>query len=277
MAIKFFLRDPNVEPCTGAANNFDLNKTQSSPPTTQACNRNDPAFGECGRFKVDVTDTWADGTHSVSIDISSVAGTLEWRYRLERLDGSCVSQAQSGWSAVYTDAGIKTDNLTLNGGSGTRLILVIESRRTGSHGNVTVSIETQDADSFVDTPFTSGATNFTKALTEDISGLADSIARLAVYTRATTENVSATFADAISRTYSAIRALAEDVSATFVDAIARTLSGFTAFTKSLAEDVSGTFSDAVSRAWNGVRNLNENVSAAFADAASRIANFWRKS
>ncbi len=299
MALRFFLRDANLEPCTGGVKDGDLSKTQGSPSADFLCRVNDTAFVEGCRLTVDIgSDTWADGSHSLKLDVSSVVGSVEYRFRLERLDGSCVSQAQSANSSLFTTAGLKSFSLSLTGGTGNRLVLFLESRRTGSHGNVDVNLSVQNPSSYVDTPFTAGAASaLTRQNAEDLSGtfadvttrgwagnrllgetlpaLTDTLTRLWVGARTVVEDISGTFVDAVTRVVGRIRVLTEDVSGTFGDTVDR----LTTYLRTVTEDISGTFVDVLTKIFTPagglVRTLTEDVSASFVDAVDRLVVYQR--
>ncbi len=149
---RHFLRDTFTEPGTDGTLAFDLSTTQGSPTSTVAGTVNDTVFTEVLRFQRTVDDAVGGTSFPTSINISSLTGTLEVRWRVQRISSAGAVQASSAYSTVVNTSGIKTETLSLSTTwvTGDRLAVSIEIRRTGGHGNVGVNVEAQDADSYVD-------------------------------------------------------------------------------------------------------------------------------
>ncbi len=153
-----FLRDTATEPGTDGTLVFDLSTTQGSPVSTLTGSLNDTVFTEVLRFQRTVDDTVAGTSFPTSINISSLSGTVDVRWRVQRINSSGVVQASSAYSATVSTSGIKTETLSLSTtwATGDRLALSIEIARTGGHGSVSVNVEAQDADSFIDPDMATG-------------------------------------------------------------------------------------------------------------------------
>lgn len=160
MATRYFLADTNTDTACDGPGPRDLSKTQGTPTTASTGNQSSTSFVEVLTFDSDVaTDSPATGVHSVSVSIASVsASTLEGRFRVQILDGSCGVLASSGYSPVFNTAGVKTLNTgSLTWGSGTRLRISFEIRKTGGGGNRNYSVDINHADTYIDAPWDASA------------------------------------------------------------------------------------------------------------------------
>lgn len=103
-------------------------------------------------FGTTVTGTSFD----ISVNIASITGTAESRFRIARVDSANVVQAASAYSTTYNTTGIKTFTLTLSTtwNTGDRLRLEQEVRRSGGHGNVSFETSTGNSNSYVDADIT---------------------------------------------------------------------------------------------------------------------------
>ena len=107
-------------------------------------------------FGTTVTGTSFD----ISVNIASITGTAESRFRIARVDSGNTVQAASSYSTTYNSTGTKTFTLTLSTtwNAGDRLRLEQEVRRAGGHGNVSFTTSTGNTNSYVDADITVAST-----------------------------------------------------------------------------------------------------------------------
>ena len=172
MTTRLFFRNSQTEPGTGTVNGaevYDLNEVQGSPTASVNMRINDTAFVATTGF-TKVVDGTIDGTSfPTSVNVPTIVGTLEYRWRVQRVSSGGTVQASSDYSPVVTTAGVHTATLTLDTAwqAGDRLRVMFELRRTGGHGNVEADISTQDANSFVDATFAAAVHEVSLAWNED--------------------------------------------------------------------------------------------------------------
>ena len=294
----FFLRDTTLDNPRHVA---DFENVMSPAAGGGELQKFNLSGGSTGNFQSQISPsgepnqlTWPVGDYRCQLDMTDVGVDITYGLRTHgaghfaRLRNDLSTHINANIfpqiEALFSGTGLKlatTGTVDFNDFGGPndpeledRLELIVADERAASHGNQPLEIRFS-SDCWADGPWTTGATNFTKALTEDISGLTDTIARVAAYVRATAEDVSSSFADSIGRVFGAVRPLAEDVSATFVDAVSRVVGAV----RPLIEDVSATFTDSVNRTAARFRTLTEDISATFADAIARtlggVTNFTR--
>lgn len=155
----FFLRDVSDEACTPTADDRDLSATQGTDTSpVSSPNVTVEAFpNEVMTWNITVGAAGVDGEYTVLVDLAAVSSDTEVRWRLQRLNSSCVLQDSSGYSSVYTAAGAQSDALTLDTSgawaAGDVLRLSIEIRRVPTgHGNKAIDVNVSDADSQVQEP-----------------------------------------------------------------------------------------------------------------------------
>ena len=158
MATKYFAKDTNADTTCDADTPFDMSKTQGSATTVASRDHANSAFEESLTFDIDVSgDNPATGNVDVSLDVAVVDASVEYRFRVQAVDDSgCGVSASTGYSAAFTTNGIKTlspESLTWAAGDD-RLRLSIETRKLAGHGNLGITVNVNDADSFVNTSFT---------------------------------------------------------------------------------------------------------------------------
>ncbi len=163
MPTAYYLKDTNGQTTCdiGDGSDHDLSKTQGSATTATSINVNDTAFVRCMVFDLDVSaDSPATGSHTVNVNINSFSGTVEARWRLVAVDDAgCSNVNTSGYSATYSSTGAKSDSLSLTwGASAERLRLEVEIRRSGGHGNVSITLDVNHANSYVDAPWAPSVT-----------------------------------------------------------------------------------------------------------------------
>jgi hypothetical protein len=142
-----------------------MSKTQGSSTTQISDSVSDTPFVEVLTFDIDVSgDSPSTGNHNVSVDVNAIDPGSTGRFRIQAIDDSgCGVSASSSYSSTFTTNGIKTLSATsLTWGAGDeRLRLSIElSRDSGQHGNKDITINVQDADTFVEAPWDAATTYF---------------------------------------------------------------------------------------------------------------------
>ena len=127
----------------GSAGSVQNSTNQSSFTLTQAWQQT---------FGTTVTGTSFD----ISVNIASISGNAESRFRIARVDSANNVQAASSYSTTYNTTGTKTFTLTLSTtwSAGDRLRLEQEVRRAGGHGNVSFQTSTGNSNSYVDADIT---------------------------------------------------------------------------------------------------------------------------
>lgn len=117
---------------------YDLSSTFTISTTLNTGNLNSETFTEMLAWQRTVNSTINDTTFAHNVVVEGLSGTLEWRFRIQRVNSSNVVQASSAYSATYSTATTATDTLTLSTtwSSGDRIRVSFEIRRSAGHGNV---------------------------------------------------------------------------------------------------------------------------------------------
>lgn len=156
---------------------YELVDVLGTAATLGSGNEGGSAFVEKLRFEKVVDNTVSGTSFPCSVDMATVsASTLEWRFRVVKVDSTGAITAGSAYSAVHNTAGIKTETLTLSTTwtTGDRLGLSFELRKTGGGGNRSFSLNVNDTDSYIDAPVTvpvsGSAAQTLPALTQSASG-----------------------------------------------------------------------------------------------------------
>lgn len=149
--VKYFLRDTQTNLGTGGIG-YDLSTTQGTPATLNTNNLNDTAYTEMLFFQQRVDHSITSISFPTSVSVNSISGTLGYRWRLQRVNNANTVLASSAYSSIFTTTGTNTATLTLNQtwASGDRLRLSFEIARTGGHGNVSLLLNVNNINSFVD-------------------------------------------------------------------------------------------------------------------------------
>lgn len=165
MATKYFCKDTNDDGTCDLANSpLDLDQTMGSTATQASSNTtNEAGFDVVMSFDEDIaSDNPGDGTHDVSVDINSMSGDAELKFRVRLITNLCSAVASSGYGATLTSADVPvvhtftTASLTL--GAANRLRLSCEMKRdSGAHGNKSFNMNVNDVDSWVNAPWTPAA------------------------------------------------------------------------------------------------------------------------
>lgn len=132
----------------------ELSETQGVETTLGSGNQSSTSFVEMLRFELEVGADGIDGTSfPCSVDMASVsASTLEWRWRVVKVDSGGNIVTGSAYSSVFNTAGIKTATLTLSTtwAAGDRVGVSLELRKSGGGGNRSFTLNVNDAESYVD-------------------------------------------------------------------------------------------------------------------------------
>jgi hypothetical protein len=149
--VKYFLRNTQTNAGTGGIG-YDLLTTQGTPTTLGTGNLNSTDYTEMLFWQVTVNATPTATTFPTSINVGALTGTLGYRWRIQRVDSSNNVLASSAYSNIFSTTGINTETLTLSQTwqTGDRFRLSFEIARTGGHGNVSLDLNINNTNSFVD-------------------------------------------------------------------------------------------------------------------------------
>jgi hypothetical protein len=150
--VKYFLRNTQTNAGTGGIG-YDLSTTQGTSTTLTTATIASDVFAERFFWQVTVNGTPTATTFPTSLSISALNGSVIYRWRVQRVDSGNNIIASSAYSATGTTTGTQTATLTLSQtwASGDRFRLSFEiARVTGAHGNVSVTLNVNNANSFVD-------------------------------------------------------------------------------------------------------------------------------
>ena len=162
MATTYYLRDTNNDTTCDATGPKDLSKTQGSPGAEVTGSTGSSTFVEVMSYDIDVSgDTPATGTHSASIDVTTLSAKSEARFRVQEISAACAVLNSSTYT-TFTTTGIKTLSASLTWGTGNRLRVSVELRLSSNGGTRTIGVQTQDADSFDTAPWTAPVTTAVK-------------------------------------------------------------------------------------------------------------------
>jgi len=173
VAIKYYLRSQDTDAtCDAGANDadYDLDAAVGSGPNgDQSSDYNNSTWVEAWTFDIDVSSgvTKSTGDHSVSVEISAITAAPGVRWRIQEISSGCAVLNSSSYTGEYTSAGVKTDTLNLTWSTGVRLRLSVEMRRNTGHSKSRATLSLEDADSFVNTPWTVAGIDYTSVKDED--------------------------------------------------------------------------------------------------------------
>jgi len=148
--VRYYLNSTQTNAGTGG-DVYDLDETIGTSGTLSN-NEGSTAFTFNLGWQQTVDDTVGSADVDISVNVASISGTAEYRFRVARVDSSNVVQAASAYGSTYSTTGTKTETLTLSTTftTGDRLRLEMEIRRAGGHGNVSVTVNTGNTNSYVD-------------------------------------------------------------------------------------------------------------------------------
>jgi len=166
VATRYFPQNTDVDAgCNAGAatGDHDLSTTQGTSTGHTTDTSSMGAFTLIRSYQVDVTgDSPVFGSQSfdLSVDITALSKS-DIRFRLAGVDDTgCVRTNVSGWQTYLEVAGvgIKTFSLTLDFTAADEdLELQVEAQNNSAHGGRTVTINVQDADTWVDAPWPAAA------------------------------------------------------------------------------------------------------------------------
>lgn len=152
-ATNFIAQDTQTFTGTGGIV-YDLEEAGlvTSPPPTLTSSTNNANFNEVLVWISEAIDLDTSfSTFSTGINVNSLSGSVEYRWRLQRVDvgGSVVSSGS--YSSTYSTTGIKTATLGFGSSTwstGDRAQISLEARRSGGHGNVSIEVTIQNGNTF---------------------------------------------------------------------------------------------------------------------------------
>jgi hypothetical protein len=148
--VRHFLRNTQTNAGTGGIV-YDLSTTVGTTAPLSSGNVTINTFAERLAWQIDVDDKVDSTSFPTSIEITLLT-TADYRWRIQRVNSSNVVQASSAYSTTYNTTGIKTETLTLSTtwAVGDRLRFSLEVARNAAHGIGSVTVNTNDPDSYVD-------------------------------------------------------------------------------------------------------------------------------
>ena len=151
---RYYLQNTQTNAGTGGTI-YDLTATIGSAGSVNN-STNQTAFTLTQAWQQTFGTTVTGTSFDISVNIASITGTAESRFRIARVDSPNNVQAASSYSTTYNTTGTKTFTLTLSTtwSAGDRLRLEQEVRRAGGHGNVSFEISTGNSNSYVDADIT---------------------------------------------------------------------------------------------------------------------------
>lgn len=162
---RLYLRNTQAGGGTGGIV-YDLSATQGTGATLVSSAISSTSFTEVFRWQYTLGSDVPDTVIPTSVDVSAVsASTLQYRWKVERLNSSNNEIASSAYSTAYNTTGINTENLSLSTAwaTGDRVAISLELRRVSGGGSRTVTINVNDADSFIDPDLVPQAQALTQA------------------------------------------------------------------------------------------------------------------
>lgn len=122
---------------------YDMPTAPPSPTSLVSSNVNNTAFQTCleANFLMPAGATIDSSSVPCVVDVASISGTIEMRWRLVVRDIFGVLESSS-YSSVYTTTGSHSQTLTFNPTLAPTNYygIEVEIRRTAGHGNVSVSL-----------------------------------------------------------------------------------------------------------------------------------------
>jgi hypothetical protein len=147
------LRDTETEPGTGGGSVWDLSETQGTPTTLGSGNVASGSYIEVMRWLRVVGATVGSTAIDTQVRVTAVsASTLQYRWRVQRIDSSDVVQASSDYSSDQNTVGIKVASFILDTtwAAGDRLALSLELRKASGGGNRSITVAVNDGDSWAE-------------------------------------------------------------------------------------------------------------------------------
>jgi len=125
--VRFYANSSQTNPGTGG-DIYDLDESIGTPGNLSN-NNSSTSFALNLAWQQTVDTTVSDSSFDISVNVGSIGGTAEYRFRIARVDSSNVVQAASAYGSTYSTTGVKTETLTLSTtwNSGDRLRLEMET------------------------------------------------------------------------------------------------------------------------------------------------------
>lgn len=151
-----FLRDTQTEQGTGGTV-YDLSETQGTGATL-APSVNSGTYVEAARWQRTVGDAVTGTAFPTGLDVSAISASADYRWRVQRLNSAGVVQASSAYSSIRATTGTWTQTLLLDTtwAAGDILALSLELRRSSGGGSRSITVNVQDADSYLDAELAAG-------------------------------------------------------------------------------------------------------------------------
>lgn len=164
-SIKYYLR--NTQSGGGAGGSvYDLSDTQGSNATLSATIASN-TFAEVLRFQFTLGSDLPEPGVPWSVSINAISANSEARWRIQRLNSSNTVQESSSYSSAENTTGTKTGSITFNASwaSGDRVAISVEYRRTSGGGNRTLTLNVNNANSFIEPNLVAAAVSATASVT----------------------------------------------------------------------------------------------------------------
>jgi hypothetical protein len=163
---KYFLRNAQTNGGTGGTV-YDLSATQGTNATLSAT-VSVTNFAEVLRFQIDLGNDLPETSIPFSVSINAISANSQVQWRFQELDSSNNVVASSSYSSVETTTGVKTGTISFTNGwtAGNRLALSVEYRRSSGGGSRTLTLNVNNADSFVEPDLVAAANKGSFAVTE---------------------------------------------------------------------------------------------------------------
>lgn len=147
-----YLTNNATNPGTDGTTYFDADTTIDNASLTSG-SVNSTSFTECFGFIFRPGLSTLDSTNvPITVNILGFSGTVEARFRMG------IGANRYAVGATYTTTGQKTETLTMTGvtsiPAATNVGLYVEIRRSGGHGNVTISLLLNSGISYFDIDYT---------------------------------------------------------------------------------------------------------------------------
>ncbi len=156
MAVRYFPKNTNADTnCdAGSAADLDLSETQDTSTGQNIGSGGNVGYVEMAAY--DIALAARDGTsYDFSIDITAISQTnVRWRIEEIAAPAGCGTVQSSAYTTQEpASVGIATGTVSLAAWTtGTRLRLSIETQQTSTCGLRRITINVNDADTFVDAP-----------------------------------------------------------------------------------------------------------------------------
>lgn len=138
----------------GIVYDLEPNGLVTSPPPTISSSTNSAQFAEVLVWISEAIDLDTSfTTFSTGISAASLSGSIEYRWRLQRVDSGGSVVSSGSYSSTYSTTGIKTATLGFGSSTwstGDKAQLSLEARRSGGHGNVTIEVSIESSNTFAD-------------------------------------------------------------------------------------------------------------------------------